>query len=507
MIDLYYWPTPNGHKVTMFLEEAGLDYEIHPVDISAGDQFKPDFLRISPNNRMPAIVDRSPADGNAPISVFESGAILLYLSEKIGKLIPGDVRDRAATLKWLFWQVGGLGPMAGQNHHFGQYAPEKIPYAIDRYVKETNRLYGVLDRRLADRDYIVGKDYSIADIAAYPWVVPWKRQQQDLDLFPNLRRWFDAVCTRPSTLRAYAKGEPYMNRPAVTEEGKTILFGQTAQTVADHGKERAMKVSGKVALVTGAGSGIGRATALALAARDASLILFGRSRDKLQETARLAAAKGALVELVAGDVTSQQSRAEALRIARDRFGRLDILINNAGNVRAGRLDKIDESEIRAMIDVDLLAPILFSREALSALRASGDAAIVNVSSGIALVGAPFYATYGAAKAGLARFGEALRRELLDEGVHVMTVYPGATETPMMATNKAGPELGFSRETPEAVAEALVEGLIAGEQEVIRANQVRLAMIVANRVRPQEIDERFRGLKSKLEEAVAGHTAL
>jgi GSH-dependent disulfide-bond oxidoreductase len=232
MIDLYYWPTPNGHKITMFLEEAGLDYEIHLVDISEGDQFKPDFLQISPNNRMPAIVDRSPADGKEPISVFESGAILLYLSEKIGKLIPGDVRDRAATLEWLFWQVGGLGPMAGQNHHFGLYAPEKIPYAIDRYVKETNRLYGVLDRRLADRDYIVGKDYSIADIAAYPWVVPWKRQRQDLDLFPNLRRWFNAVRSRPSTLRAYAKGEPYMNRPAVTEEGKKILFGQTAQTVS-----------------------------------------------------------------------------------------------------------------------------------------------------------------------------------------------------------------------------------------------------------------------------------
>jgi GST-like protein len=230
MIELHYWPTPNGHKITMFLEEAELLYRIHPVDISAGDQFKPDFLRISPNNRMPAIVDPEPADGGEPISVFESGAILVYLAEKTGRLLPGDPRGRKTALEWLFWQVGGLGPMAGQNHHFVQYAAERTAYAMDRYVKETNRLYGVLDRRLADREFIVGGAYTIADIAAYPWVVPWKRQQQDLDAFPNLRRWFDAVRQRPATQRAYAKGEPYMSRPTVTEEGKKILFGQTAQT-------------------------------------------------------------------------------------------------------------------------------------------------------------------------------------------------------------------------------------------------------------------------------------
>ena len=230
MIDFYYWPTPNGHKITMFLEEAELDYTIHPVDISAGDQFKPEFLAISPNNRMPAIVDLEPSGGGKPISVFESGAILTYLADKTRVLLPTDLRARTEVVEWVFWQVGGLGPMAGQNHHFAQYAPEKIPYAIERYVKETNRLYGVLDRRLAGREFIAADAYTIADIAAYPWIVPWKRQQQDIDFFPNLRRWFNAVRKRPATQRAYAKGEPYASRPAVTEEGKKILFGQTAQT-------------------------------------------------------------------------------------------------------------------------------------------------------------------------------------------------------------------------------------------------------------------------------------
>ena len=230
MIDFYYWPTPNGHKITMFLEEAGLDYRIQPVDISAGDQFKPDFLRFSPNNRMPAIIDHAPADGGEPITVFESGAILVYLAEKTGRFLPSDVRGRKEVLEWLFWQVGGLGPMAGQNHHFCQYAPEKIPYAIDRYVRETNRLYGVLDRRLDGRDFVAG-DYSIADMAAYPWIVPHQRQGQDLDLFPNVKRWFNAINLRPATLRAYAQADTVATHPTVTEEGKKILFGQTAQSV------------------------------------------------------------------------------------------------------------------------------------------------------------------------------------------------------------------------------------------------------------------------------------
>ena len=228
MIELYYWPTPNGHKITMFLEEVELPYRIHPVDISAGDQFKPEFLSISPNNRMPAIIDPEPSDGGEPVSVFESGAILVYLAEKTGKLLPHDLRGRKTALEWVFWQVGGLGPMAGQNEHFVQSAPEKIPYAMDRYVNETNRLYGVLDRRLDGRSYIAGDQYSIADIACYTWIVPWKRQQQNLDEFQNLRRWFDTVRARPATVCAYAKGEPYSHRPAVTEEGKKILFGQTA---------------------------------------------------------------------------------------------------------------------------------------------------------------------------------------------------------------------------------------------------------------------------------------
>ncbi len=229
MIDLHYWPTPNGHKITMFLEEAGIDYTIIPVDISAGDLFKPDFLAIAPNNRMPAIVDHAPTDGGAAISVFESGAILLYLAEKTGRFVPTDVRGRKSVLEWLFWQVGGLGPMAGQNHHFVQYAPERIPYAMERYVKETNRLYGVLNTRLGKSANVAGGDYSIADMAIYPWIVPHQRQQQDLDTFPNLKRWFEAVAARPATIAAYAKGEPFTKRPTVTEEGKKILFGQTAR--------------------------------------------------------------------------------------------------------------------------------------------------------------------------------------------------------------------------------------------------------------------------------------
>lgn len=227
-IDLYYWPTPNGHKITLFLEEAGLDYQIKPVNIGAGEQFQPDFLKIGPNNRMPVIVDHAPAEGGVPISVFESGAILLYLAEKTGKFLSKDLRQRVQTTEWLFWQMGGLGPMAGQNHHFGQYAPEKIPYAIDRYVKETNRLYGVLNTRLDGRDFIVG-DYSIADMAAYPWIVPHERQGQNLDDFPNLKRWFNSIAARPATVAAYAKGEGLRKNPTMTEAEKKILFGQTAR--------------------------------------------------------------------------------------------------------------------------------------------------------------------------------------------------------------------------------------------------------------------------------------
>lgn len=203
MIDLYYWTTPNGHKVSLFLEEAGLPYEVHPINIGQGDQFKPDFLKIAPNNRIPAIVDQNPTDGGAPISLFESGAILLYLAEKTGKFIPQDLRGRQEALQWLFWQMGGLGPMAGQNHHFSQFAPEKIPYAIKRYVDETARLYGVLDRRLADHTFVAGEEYSIADMAIYPWIVSHKWQSQKLEDFPHVERWFNHIKQRPATVRAY----------------------------------------------------------------------------------------------------------------------------------------------------------------------------------------------------------------------------------------------------------------------------------------------------------------
>ncbi|NDA48118.1 MAG: thiol:disulfide oxidoreductase [Alphaproteobacteria bacterium] len=204
MIDLYYWTTPNGHKIPIFLEEAGIDYKIHPINIGKNEQFQPDFLKIAPNNRIPAIVDRAPADGGAPISIFESGAILLYLAEKVGKFIPAEARGKANVTQWLFWQMGGLGPMAGQNHHFAIYAPEKLPYAIERYVKETARLYGVLDRQLAKGPYIAG-DYSIADMAAYPWIVPYERQGQKLEDFPHLKRWFETMQARPAVIRAYEK--------------------------------------------------------------------------------------------------------------------------------------------------------------------------------------------------------------------------------------------------------------------------------------------------------------
>lgn len=230
MIELFYWTTPNGHKITMFLEETGIPYKIVPVNISKGEQFAPEFLAISPNNRIPAMVDREPKDGGEPISVFESGAILLYLAEKTERFIPQDIRGRVEVLQWLFWQMGGLGPMAGQNHHFSQYAPEKIPYAVDRYVKETNRLYGVLNKRLVDRPFVAG-DYSIADMAAYPWVVPHERQGQRLDDFPNLKRWFEAIRERPATARAYEIAKQINTQPTVSEEAKKVLFGQTAAVI------------------------------------------------------------------------------------------------------------------------------------------------------------------------------------------------------------------------------------------------------------------------------------
>ena len=232
MIELHYWPTSNGHKITIALEEMGLAYEIHPVNIGKGDQFKPAFMAMSPNNRMPAIIDRDPPGGGAPISVFESGAILVYLAEKCGKFMPKDVRGRADVMQWLFWQVGGLGPMAGQKGHFLHNAPEPVPYAIERYTKETDRLLGVLDRRLEGRDFLCGA-YSIADMASYPWAfTQQKREPTVLANFPNAKRWVEAIRTRPATIAAYAKGEPLTAIPVSDEERKRNMYGQTAANIA-----------------------------------------------------------------------------------------------------------------------------------------------------------------------------------------------------------------------------------------------------------------------------------
>jgi len=230
MIDLYFWTTPNGYKPLLFLEELALPYRLVPVDINRGDQFQPEFLRFSPNNKIPALIDHAPTDGGAPVSVFESGAILLYLAEKHAAFLGKNPRQRLEVLQWLFWQMGGLGPMLGQNHHFAHYAPETIPYAIDRYVKETSRLYKVLDRRLAGREFIAG-DYSIADMACYPWIRSHERQSIDLADFPQVARWFAAIEARPATVRAYAKGAEINATPGVTEEGKRILFGQSAASL------------------------------------------------------------------------------------------------------------------------------------------------------------------------------------------------------------------------------------------------------------------------------------
>jgi len=225
-VDLYYWTTPNGHKITLFLEEVGLPYRLLPVDINAGEQFEPAFLAVSPNNRIPAIVDHGVS--GAPLSLFESGAILEYLADKTGQLLPPNGAKRYEVLQWLYWQMGGLGPMAGQNHHFSVYAPQPIPYAVERYVNETNRLYGVLNKQLAGNAFIAG-DYSIADIACYPWIRPYQQQGQDLNDFPHLNEWFVRMSERPAVIRAYAIANEVNAHSAVTEKGKGLLFGQRAR--------------------------------------------------------------------------------------------------------------------------------------------------------------------------------------------------------------------------------------------------------------------------------------
>ena len=226
-IDVYYWPTPNGWKVTILLEELGAPYNVIPINIGKGEQFKPEFLKISPNNRMPAIVDHEPLGGGGPLSIFESGAILEYLAEKHGKFLPKDTRGKYEVLQWLYWQMGGLGPMSGQCNHFRHYAADKIAYGINRYTDEVNRLYGVMNTRLADREYLAG-DYSVADMASWPWLVPYERMGQDLNEFPHLKRWFDTMKARPGVERGYAVGREL--RQEMSEEAKKILFGQRART-------------------------------------------------------------------------------------------------------------------------------------------------------------------------------------------------------------------------------------------------------------------------------------
>lgn len=225
MIDLYYWPTPNGHKISIMLEECGLEYEVKAVNIGAGNQFAPEFLAISPNNRMPAIVD-----SDTGISVFEGGAILVYLAEKAGKFLPTDMAQRFDVLQWLFWQTGGLGPMAGQLSHFVNYVQEDVPYAHQRYANEYDRLLAVMDVRLRDRDYFAG-DYSIADIASFPWVLPYRRLGNDLDDFPNLRRWFDSLKERPAVQRGVNLGKGWRRGEARNEEARAMMFDQNADTV------------------------------------------------------------------------------------------------------------------------------------------------------------------------------------------------------------------------------------------------------------------------------------
>ncbi len=223
MIDLYTWPTPNGHKIHIMLEETGLPYRVHPIDIGAGDQFKPEFLRISPNNKMPAMIDSDGPDGK-PMSMFESGAMLLYLASKTGKFLPEDLRERWSTLQWLMFQMGGVGPMLGQAHHFLVYAPEKIPYAMQRYSKEANRLYGVMDRRLAESKFIACDEYTIADMAIMPWLRSYKNQGVEMDEYPQVKRWFDGIAARPAVQRGLAVLAD-RRKPLMDDKAKEMLFG------------------------------------------------------------------------------------------------------------------------------------------------------------------------------------------------------------------------------------------------------------------------------------------
>ena len=238
MIELYYFPTPNGHKITIFLEETNLDYKIHPVDILKGDQFDSEFLKISPNNKIPAIVDTEPEDGEGPLSLFESGAILRYLAQKTERFYPQGIREAWDVEQWLTWQVAHFGPMLGQNHHFNIYAPEQVPYAQERYTQETSRLYSVLNNRLRDRDFVAGS-YSIADMASFPWITAYKRYEVNLDEFPNVRRWFDDIKSRPAVRKGIEVGKEQRNfGKGITKEGLKTMFGQDSKSISKMAKDK-----------------------------------------------------------------------------------------------------------------------------------------------------------------------------------------------------------------------------------------------------------------------------
>ena len=400
-------------------------------------------------------------------------------------------------------------PLLGPVRSLPALRPEKLPYAINRYRREAERHYGVLDKHLDGREFIVGQEYSIVDMSAWGWVDRAKfvffGSEDPLAPLTNVARWFKAINARPAVARARAVGSDHAFKKENDEETRRALFPRTTQWKRRR-RARAAQIAGKCVLITGGSSGIGLATAQALGARGARLLLTARRLGPLETEVAPLRTSGVDAHLVAADVTTDLGRTAMLNAARQVFGRLNLLVNNAGGVRAGRLRNTKEAEIRAMIDVDLLAPILLTRVALPELRSSGQGLIVNVTGGSAFFGMPFYTTYSATKAGLARLGEAMRRELNGEGVHVMTVYPAATDTPMLATNNAGPDLGFDIEPASAIVDAIVAGIEADALEVVRGGAARTAMAKLNQEDPGAIDQRFLAIKARLEDAVRNHTA-
>ena len=415
MIRFYFHPTPNPAKVALFLEEAGLPYEVIPVDTSKGEQHTPAFRAINPNGKVPAIVDTD-GPGGKEARVFDSTAILLYLAEKTGKFL-GKAEDRPELLSWLLFIASGLGPFSGQAVHFQFAAPEGLGYAVNRYRREAERHYQVLNDHLEGRTFIVGDAYTIADMSAWGWLDRASRVRKGADdplaPYPHLKRLFQTVDARPAVVRARAVGKDHDFKKVRRrrDQARALPLQLSAGCLGG----QSMKLQGKRVLITGGSSGIGFAIATALLTKGAKVAITGRRAAVVSSAMEELRKNGGTVSGIAADVGTAEGRKQTLRHALEALGGLDILVNNAGGVRAGRLEATTEGEIEAMLNVDLLAPILLTRAAMSSLRASGDAMVVNITSGIALIGVPFYATYAAAKAGLARFGEALRRELKGEG--------------------------------------------------------------------------------------------